>query len=267
MEYFYPYKEQKGYRDIIKAKDMMKYVGAGLLTLDANESYSSKSGEMEIVLVILSGKVCVQVDDISFENLGERKDVFSGRATAVYIPKDSSYKVVEAQGSQVEIAVLSSTAERKFMPFVIKPDEVMVNHRGMPGYRREVHDIIVENGEGKVDKIIVGETFSYPGEWSSYPSHKHDKFEPSYETEMEEIYLFKVKPREGFGVQVMYNDDYSLRNAYIIKDNDAVAIPEGYHPVAAAPGFKLYYLWVMAGSSGRKLTPRDDSKLVSNMLL
>lgn len=267
MEYFYPFKKQKGYRDIIKAKDTMEYVGAGLLTLDANESYCAKSEGNEIVLVILSGKACVQVEDNYFENLGERKDVFSGRATAIYIPKDSSYKVIEAQGGQVEIAVLSSPAERKFMPFVVKPDEVIVNHRGMQGYRRDVHDIIVDNGEGKVDRIIVGETFSYPGEWSSYPSHKHDRYDPPQETKMEEIYLFKVKPKEGFGVQVMYNDDFSLRNAYIVKDGDAVAIPEGYHPVAAAPGFKIYYLWVMAGPHGRKLTPKDDSQIVNNMSL
>ncbi|MDI3481777.1 MAG: 5-deoxy-glucuronate isomerase [Tepidanaerobacteraceae bacterium] len=266
MQYFYHYEEKDGYIDVIKAKDVMKYVGAGVLKLDANKSYCAKSEGNEVVLVILSGKAHVKVYGNYFENLGERDDVFSGKATAVYIPKDSSYEVTEARGSQVEIAVLSSPAEKKFAPFVVTPGEVVANLRGMPGYRREVHDIIVENGEGRVDKIVVGETFSYPGEWSSYPSHKHDKFDPPNETEMEEIYLFKVKPKEGFGVQVMYNDDFSMRNAYIIKNNDMVAIPQGYHPVAAAPGFKLYYLWVMAGPSGRKLTPKDDLKIVNSML-
>jgi len=59
----------------------------------------------------------------------------------------------------------------------------------------------------------------------------------------------------------MYTDDLSLREAYILKDGDSIFIPRGYHPVAAAPGFQVYYLWVMAGNYGRKLIPRDDPKL------
>jgi len=34
---------------------------------------------------------------------------------------------------------------------------------------------------------------------------------------------------------------------YIVKDNSVVKLPFGYHPVAAAPGYSLYYLWVLAG--------------------
>lgn len=75
---------------------------------------------------------------------------------------------------------------------------------------------------------------------------------------MEEIYHFKVNPEQGFGIQVMYNDDMSLKESYMVRDGDSVAIKEGYHPVAAAPGYEIYYLWVMAGNSGRKLTPYDD---------
>jgi 5-deoxy-glucuronate isomerase len=59
----------------------------------------------------------------------------------------------------------------------------------------------------------------------------------------------------------MYDDELSLREAYLLKDGDAAFLPRGYHPVAAAPGFQLYYLWVMGGSRGRVLTPRDDPKL------
>ena len=34
---------------------------------------------------------------------------------------------------------------------------------------------------------------------------------------MEEIYHFKVNPGQGFGIQVMYSDDMSLRESYIIR--------------------------------------------------
>jgi 5-deoxy-glucuronate isomerase len=46
-----------------------------------------------------------------------------------------------------------------------------------------------------------------------------------------------------------------------------VALPEGYHPVASSPGFRVYYLWGMAGEHGRVLQPNDDTKLkwISNI--
>jgi 5-deoxy-glucuronate isomerase len=33
-------------------------------------------------------------------------------------------------------------------------------------------------------------------------------------------------------------------------------IPKGYHPIAAAPGTSVYYLWVLAGEQ-RDLIPND----------
>jgi 5-deoxy-glucuronate isomerase len=45
--------------------------------------------------------------------------------------------------------------------------------------------------------------------------------------------------------------------AQVVHDGDVVAIPSGYHPVVAAPGYALYYLWVMAGE-GRELAPYLD---------
>jgi 5-deoxy-glucuronate isomerase len=36
-----------------------------------------------------------------------------------------------------------------------------------------------------------------------------------------------------------------------------VGIPRGYHPVCAAPGYRLYYLWALVGS-GRQLAMYED---------
>lgn len=77
---------------------------------------------------------------------------------------------------------------------------------------------------------------------------------------MEEVYHFKVDPIQGFGIQVMYNNDFSLNESYLVRNGDTIGIEEGYHPVAAAPGYQVYYLWVMAGNSVRLLTPCDDPK-------
>jgi len=77
------------------------------------------------------------------------------------------------------------------------------------------------------------------------------------EVKQEEIYYFRVDPPQGFGFQRIYTSDGSLDEAYVVRDGDTVIIPRGYHPVAAAPGYSLYYLWMIAGTQ-RIMRPRDD---------
>ena len=69
------------------------------------------------------------------------------------------------------------------------------------------------------------------------------------------MYFFRFEPDSGFGVQLLYDD--TDERALIVRDGDVVAIPSGYHPVVAAPGYALYYLWVMAGE-GREMAPFFD---------
>jgi len=57
----------------------------------------------------------------------------------------------------------------------------------------------------------------------------------------------------------VYTDDLSLDETYSVKDNDIVLIPEGYHPVGALAGYRIYYLWMLAGEK-RILKPRDDPR-------
>ena len=72
---------------------------------------------------------------------------------------------------------------------------------------------------------------------------------------LEEVYLFKLDPENGFGIQLRY--DGEGEEAFTVRDGDVAAIPAGYHPVVAAPGYALCYLWVMAGE-GRQMIPYLD---------
>ena len=255
MELHFKGQAYTGYRDVIPAGEGL--MSLGLLKLTDQEEYAGESGHYEIALVILSGKATIQVDDHEFKDLGERADVFSGRAATVYIPRDSKYRV-KAKGENFEAALCLVQAEEKHQAFVVKPEEVVVNQRGGQTWKREVHDIIVDNGEETVNRIVVGETFSAPGNWSSFPSHKHDVNVPGQETELMEIYHFRVSPQSGFGIQVLYTEDRELDEAYLIRDTDSVFIPKGYHPVVAPPSVKVYYLWFLAGKTGRTMLPNDD---------
>ncbi|PIU64016.1 MAG: hypothetical protein COS84_08925 [Armatimonadetes bacterium CG07_land_8_20_14_0_80_40_9] len=66
-----------------------------------------------------------------------------------------------------------------------------------------------------------------------------------------------MSPPQGFGMQRIYTADKELDETYLVENNDTVVIPRGYHPVVAAPGYSLYYLWVLAGKR-RKMVSHDD---------
>lgn len=271
MKRFYEKKEVKGYQTVVDEAAGLEVIGFDKINLAPGESVEVESGEYEVGLVILAGTCDVTAGEFHAENLGKRNNVFAGKPTTVYIPRDTTYTVVGKGYINVEIGVCKVKADKKYEPFVIDADEVTTEHRGQLNWQRDVNDIITTKFEGKVDKIVLGETYGCPGQWSSYPSHKHDTDNMPYEVNMEEIYHFKVNPAQGFGIQVMYNDDFSLNESYMVRNDDTIAIKEGYHPVAAAPGYSIYYLWVMAGTSGRTLTPCDDPnhawvKAVENMV-
>jgi 5-deoxy-glucuronate isomerase len=104
-------------------------------------------------------------------------------------------------------------------------------------------------------RLLIGETYNPPGLWSSYPPHKHDVQQPPQETKLEEVYHFRLNPPQGFGLQRVYGDGFD--ECYTAQDRDTVVITKGYHPVVGAPGYQLYYLWILAGEE-RTMHPRDD---------
>ena len=42
-----------------------------------------------------------------------------------------------------------------------------------------------------------------------------------------------------------------------VRDGDLVLLPYGYHPVSAPPGYRVYYLWAIAGDD-RRLAVYED---------
>ena len=47
------------------------------------------------------------------------------------------------------------------------------------------------------DRLLCCEVLTPPGNWSSYPPHKHDDASNGVEAELEEIYYFRVEGPHG----------------------------------------------------------------------
>jgi len=240
-----------------KEDSACKWLEIDMLKLTKGMSYTYDEKDKEYALILLGGKCTVIGDGMKFENIGKRKDVFDGPATALYVPRNRKFTVTA--DTDVTISVCKSPAAKNFEPVLVNPEDVIIKDLGKPSWERQAHFIVDERLSANL--IYVGEAFVEGGQWASYPPHKHDEDNMPTEGVLEEIYYFEYDKPTGFGIQSVYTTDGSIDKTYTVKNGDFVEIPKGYHPCCAAPGYKNYYLWVMAGENrGFFMTTDEDHK-------
>jgi 5-deoxy-glucuronate isomerase len=226
----------------------IEWLGLDIVRLEGGDTWAHRFEDREALLVVLSGSCEVHAGNRRFERVGGRADVFAGLPHAVYAPPQSDV-VVMALGA-LEVAMVSAPAAEGTETTHITPDQVTHISTGRANWRRDVR-LVVPPGSEIGSRLIVGETVNPPGNWSGIAPHKHDEITDG-ENAMEEFYLFKAFPKDGFGVQLSYRDGRG--GAHLIGHDRIAFIHRGYHPTVAAPGMTLFYLWAAAGD-------RKDSRL------
>jgi 5-deoxy-glucuronate isomerase len=222
--------------------------------LETGETLEVRRDE-ETAIVVLAGTVDVTADSQSLGQAGGRHDVFEAPGHTIYGPPGVALRLTAVDGPAA-VAIASAPPGEAAAPSharIIGPADQRIAEVGKGNWQRTVRTIL--GPEHAAGRLLLGETINPPGNWSSYPPHKHDTQEPPREVKLEEVYLFKADPPGGFGVQLRYGPDGEV--CATVRDGEAFAILSGYHPVAAAPGYRLYYLWVMAGE-GREMIPYLD---------
>ncbi len=230
-------------QDITPASAGWRYVGFEVRDLAAGESVEQATADREICLVLVRGRATISAGTTSFGTLGGRATPFEGAPAAVYVPAQSSFRVV-AEGP-VELAICSAPGTGKLPPRLISAAEMSQEIRGTGTNTRHVRNILPETEAA--ESLLVVEVITPGGNWSSYPPHKHDSDRLPEESYLEETYYHRLSKPGGFAFQRVYTDDRSIDETMAVGDRDVVLVPRGYHPVAAPHGYDLYYLNVMAG--------------------
>ena len=218
------------------------------LRLEPGGSATYAVPDEETILVLQQGRGTFTAGTHSW-TIG-RSNVFDQRASALYLPPATNLTVRATEA--LEAILVSAPTTEGGEPALVTSDDVQPMDRGKGLYARQVHNLFVTDPHAR--RLMVGETFNPAGHWSSYPPHKHDGKDG--EPVLEEVYHFRLDPAGGFGHQMLYTAD-GENVTHAVRDGDAVLLPYGYHPVSAPPGYRLYYLWAMAGKE-RKLALHED---------
>jgi 5-deoxy-glucuronate isomerase len=242
-----------------------EYCGLRVLTLSPGQPHALGTGQSEIFVLPLSGSLDVVVAssnggdiEASF-HLEGRESVFTRVTDFAYVGRDSQIVLTSEFGA--EVALPSARCEKRLEPRYGSADFVPVFVLGAGTATRQVTDFGAPGAWDHAEKLICRELMTPDGNWSSYPPHKHDVTDPCPVIN-EEIYYYRIAgadgvtpSRAGYGLHVTTTGPEHeaaglapLDEEILVRDHDVVVVPYGYHgPCAAAPGYPMYYLNVMAG--------------------
>ena len=237
-----------------------KLLDFAMLKLGAGETYHAETFGREVVAVMLGGKASLEVNGQRFEKIGGRANVFSGKPHSVYIPAGAKLSI--QADTAAEIALPSAPSdETGIQAYAIPPGQVTSGVWGAANFKRYYNQILTTASQPELParRLIIGETFTPSGNWSTYPPHKHQQDDLPRQAFHEEMYFFKVSPGDGFGICHYYNEEGEEEN-FTVRDNSIHMMPRGYHTVVSAPGYTTYYLWFLAGNQRVQATV-DDPQL------
>lgn len=211
----------------------------GLFTFVAGD-FHTETHPLESVWVLLRGSA-----DVEFPGLRatvSRPGIFDTPPTAVHLgPRTPVTIRTQAAGS--EWAVVRVANERSFPPRLYRPSDLQPEYRGaglvQNAALRNVR-LIFDRTTRPESNLVLGEVINFPGRWSSYPPHHHDQ---------PEIYHYRFTEPTGYGHAELGDDVVKVR------DGDTVVIPPGLdHAQVSAPGYGMYYLWMIRHLPGNPYT-------------
>ncbi|HVE70097.1 MAG TPA: 5-deoxy-glucuronate isomerase [Thermoanaerobaculia bacterium] len=198
------------------------------------------------------GRIVLDGDSVTF-NTENRETGFiclKGQATingyeltqydALYLPRDTEVTVT----GNCDLAEVAAPVENTYPIQYVKFSDVRSNpalsfDTGGDSSKRNLNILLGKNIEA--GRILAGVTFSKPGNWTSWPPHEHANL-------AEEAYLYIDMPEPGWGLQLVYTDARNPELVAVVKQDDVVIMPRGYHPNVSAPGGTINFLWMMAAN-------------------
>lgn len=211
--------------------------------LKKNEVRKYLSDTKETAVLLLDGKVELSWENKKLET--ERHSVFDESPTCLHVCKDKTITVVAL--SDCEILIQQTENNKVFESILYNEDNCKSDIFGEGVWNdtaRRVVRTIFDYNNAPYSNMVMGEVITYPGKWSSYIPHHH---------EQPEVYYYKFNKPQGFGFSLIGED------AYKIVDNSFAAIPGGLvHPQTSAPGYAMYYCWMIRHFDNNPWTERID---------
>lgn len=226
----------------------------GILKLTAGEQWTVDAG-LESAILLLHGKVTfhcagkenrVGKQGAWKQYTAERQSIFDQDPCAIHV--DATESVLIAATTDCELALSQVNNEVHFeAQFFDSGNMLLSEQRGEGQLDNTAYRIVrtlFDKRNRPAANLVLGEVITFPGRWSSYPPHHHPQ---------PEIYHYRFTEPQGFGYGETggpnndnQNDNNDNSQVVKIRQYDTLKILyELDHAQVAAPGYGMYYIWVI----------------------
>ena len=236
---------KKGYNSFteIDGNHSEMLMDCGVYKLENSDSIVCYEDKKETAFLLLYGTIKLETKN---ENVTiSRQSVFEDNPWCLHIPKGVTVKITALIDSEV---LVQKTVNHKDFPIKLYgPNDCRADIFGEGVWNdtaRRVVRTIFDYNNAPYSNMVMGEVINYPGKWSSYIPHHHPQ---------PEIYYYRFNKSQGFGCSIIGDEVYKIKN------NSISAIPGGLvHPQVAAPGYAMYYCWMIRHLENNPWTDRVD---------
>lgn len=214
-------------------------IALGVHRLAAGEVLAT-TPERETAWLLMAGRAEIVAGELSAQI--ERGSLFDESPSALHVAARTSVRITAL--TDVELTVYAVANDKPFAPAVFRAEDVDDEPRGRGTVGdtclRLVRTIFDDTNTDKNSEMVLGEVVTLPGRWSSYPPHHHAQ---------PEIYHYRFTHPQGFGHAELGDDVLKVKHADSVK-----IFPPNTHAQCAAPGYAMYYAWVIRHLPGDRYT-------------
>ncbi|MDT8298148.1 MAG: 5-deoxy-glucuronate isomerase [Spirochaetaceae bacterium] len=212
----------------------------GIVSLGAGEVWED-SANRERALLLMKGEVRFDWDGNT--QLASRASCFDENPEVLQLPSRRTVTIT-AGSDGAEICYEACMNNQDFDPVYYGKNDIRNDVFGA-GTMNEASirtvRTVFDGENAEFSNMVMGEVINHPGKWSSYPPHDHPH---------PEIYHYRMFPEQGFGVSLLDEQ------AEVVKNGSTSLIePNRTHSQAAAPGYAMYYIWMIPHLPGDRWLP------------
>lgn len=176
---------------------------------------------------------------------GKRESPFERKPYCLHFSRNTKVSVEALADS--EIIVQQTDNAKEFSAVFYTPEACLYQEFGKGQWNGTGHRIVstmFDLDNAPYSNMVMGEVFNQPGKWSSYPPHHHPQ---------PEVYYYQFDRPEGFGACFIGDNVFkSIDGSY------ATITPGNAHQQVVAPGFTMYYVWMIRHLEG---DPWDKTRI------
>lgn len=196
--------------------------------------------ECETAWLLMDGHISGELGGQAFEL--DRNSLFDESSSCLHASAGTDLRLHCHRDT--ELTVYRCDNDKPFAARVFKPEDVANEPRGkgQVGDRclRYVRTIFDGRNSDPNTELVLGEVVTFQGGWSSYPPHHHPQ---------PEIYHYRFTEPQGYGHGELGEKVLKVRQFDTVKILDL-----NDHAQCAAPGYGMYYVWVIRHLPGNRYT-------------